>query len=58
MNHDDNNAMERKKPIQFLVNEDERELMDKAKEVSGFASLSDFIRSKMVELSRNILGKK
>jgi len=50
--------MERKTPIQFLVNKDERELMDKAKEVKGFASLSDFIRSHMVEISRQIMGKK
>lgn len=48
-------VMERKETIQFRTTEAEKREIEQAKESYGFASLSEFIRAKMLEISRAIL---
>lgn len=47
--------MERDQQIQIRMTEEEKKTVEKGKEAYGFASLSEFIRAKMLEISRAIL---
>jgi hypothetical protein len=47
--------MERDLTIQIRATRDEKSEIERAKEKAGFASLSEFIRAKMLEFSRKIL---